>query len=306
MEKMMNTFVIKGLIRHSFVQKIVLFFVKAANKTQIQKLLEDIQQNYLALLGSRDGMAAACILFTAADHKQRKSMLKMLKTEHENLVDNMITNQLGTVFLLKVLFTMDDTKMTCKIIIDRILEYFEDMIENPAAIRMISGLCAKNIKSYYANEDYELLTYTKHTSSKKDEKVRRDEILSYFVAEIKGKMQNLLEKNLENQKFLKFVGEFFGFIVEGNCIENKGMIETLINAIEPKIYENAIQNLLMHIMRIEQSYWETKEKSEREYSFGKEICKFIQKDFKAFIECKGVFLVCLLLKCDELRDKVSN
>jgi len=293
-----DTFVVKGLIRLTFIQKIVLFYVKSATQYEIERVLDEAHKNYLALLGSRDGLYAACILFTVANPKQRKHMVKQLKTETENLVDNMLTTHMGTVFLLKILLTMDDTKLSCKTIIDRALELLsqESIVDGTALIHFLCGICASNIKKYFAAEDYEFLNYSQYTSSKKGPELRKQEVVEHFI----GRMVPLLQAYIastgfSDRKFCQLITEVLCYIVKGHIVEYEEFIDGFIEAAKANTdpaQDDIIFKILKDVMK------EEEENVKEEKVFGKKVCELIKQDVFRFIKGKGVFTVCHILKSD--------
>ncbi len=318
-----DTCVLKGLIRLNFIQKLVLFYLKNATQEAIEKLLEEAHKNYLALLGSRDGMYAACILFTAANQKLRKHMVKQLRTETENLVDNMLTNHLGTVFLLKILFTMDDTKLSCKVILDRALELLPDSLENQVALRMLSAVCSENVKRYYANDDCEILSYTRYTTSKKSEGQRKEEVTEHLLEGLQEKLPSMIPENLGNKGFGDLLTEALSYAVKGRYVQYQELVKAFIGAIEDgeKAGEQLVVDIIKRVVEEELKPEKEPEADKKEESaeekvtqkalkkgteFSDEICRIVIANFEKLLQSKGVFAVNKLLQFERTRSKLHE
>ncbi len=307
LEELVETFVDKGLIRLTFVQRIFLFFVKSATQNQLNKLLETVSENYLALLGSREGLYAASILFTAANPKVRKQMIKQLKTENENLVDNMVTNNLGIVFLMKVLTITDDTKLSCKLVLDRVLEIIDTIADNASTMRFLSGLTTENIKRYYASDDQEILSYDKFSTSKKEPALRLSEVLSHLMQYLPERMEALIPAHLAEPGFCKFLTELMSHLVRGHVNDHtKMIIDMFLKAFEvegvAKPFAALPSMIIKTVVEEELKFWEGK--PEPKYVFTEAVCPLLKKDVPAFAATKSVFVICKLLKKDKLRELV--
>ena len=292
-----DTFVMKGLIRLTFVQKIVLFYVRHASQENLNKMLEEAHKNYLALLGSRDGLHAACILFVAADSKMRKHMVKQLRTETENLVDNMLISHLGTLFLLKVLLTMDDTILSCKMILDRVIELLPDLITNPAPMRMLGAICSEKTSKYYANDDNEVLSYSKFNTGKKDEAARKQEVIEHLMEGLKKSLPKLIPGNLNNREFCGFLTDVLSYIVKGHYEVYKEPLQAFIGAIERNVSlgcDQLVVDIIKHVA-------EEEDKAGKSNDFATEICRIINANLDAFLTTKGVFAIVKLLKIESTK-----
>lgn len=300
LRKQIDVFISKGLIRLNFVQRIVLFYVKHATQEGLEKVLEEGHKNYLALLESRDGLYAACILFTAANSKLRKHMVKQLRTETENLVDNMLTSHLGTVFLLKVLLTMDDTKISSKVILDRVAELFHNVATAPAGSRMLAALCSGHISRYFNAGDQEILAYSKYTTSKKEEGVRREEVLEYLFEGAKKQLSQLIESSLDNKPFCTLLGEVLVYMLKGKHEQYKEVIEVFLNSIKGgKVVEDGVSTAVNHVLK------ETA-KGEEGNEFGAGVARAVRGCVEKVLESKSVFVICKLLKIEEARKVIHK
>jgi len=302
LSEQVDTFVAKGLIRLQFIQKIVLFYVRNATQAQLAKTLEEAHKNYLALLGSRDGLYSACILLVAADAKLRKHMLKQLKTENENLVDNMLISHLGTLFLLKILLVIDDTVLTKKLIIDRILELLPDIIENQYTTRMMCAICTENIGKYYANDDVEILKYSQFNTSRKEDSARKQEIMEHFIEGLSEALPNLMADHLNNRGFSEFLGELISHIlVQNTSSSGKKVISCFTEIISKPEFE--ISQFVVDIIK---KSVENECKTEKEPWFSKEVIGIIKSQFEKWIKSKGVFAIGKILKIEKLKTEIHD
>ena len=297
LRKQVDVFISKGLVRLHFVQRIILFYVRNSSQEGIEKILEEGHKNYLALLDSKDGVYAACIIFTAANSKHRKHMIKQLRTEAENYVDNMLSSHLGTVFLLKALLTMDDTKVTSKIILDRVLELLPNVATNQMGSRMLAALCSNNIPKYFNAEDQEILSYNKYTTSKKDNDVRKEELLEYLFEGLRQQLPGLMKDNLSNKAFSTLIGEVLVYIVKGHYEVNKEIVNAFIEGIKDEM--DAVSVVVNYVLKEEA-------KIDEGHVFAIAISKVVKGRIEKLLESKGVFIVCKLLKVEEAQKVIRK
>jgi hypothetical protein len=79
----------------------------------VKNLNELIKEKLPALLASQQGLYVACACFTMIDAKDRKTVVKTLKED----MKEMFTNKMAHLFLIHILYNLDDTTLSKKKII---------------------------------------------------------------------------------------------------------------------------------------------------------------------------------------------
>lgn len=79
-----------------------------------------------ALLTSREGLKVACGVFTISNAKDRKTIVKSLK----GLVKELVLHPIGSLFLVKVINSYDDTVTCKKYVVNDLVTNFEDLFQN--------------------------------------------------------------------------------------------------------------------------------------------------------------------------------
>lgn len=76
-----------------------------------------------ALLTSREGLKVACGVFTISNAKDRKTIVKNLKS----VVKELAVHPIGSIFLVKVINSYDDTVSCKKYVVNELVTHFEDL-----------------------------------------------------------------------------------------------------------------------------------------------------------------------------------
>jgi len=90
----------------------------------------------------------------------------------------MITNKVAHLFILHILNNIDDTIISKKKILQDMMLTIDDNKTNEFFQKIFIGICNPQSKRYFTDDDIESFNALKeHTSSKKDEPIRRKELL---------------------------------------------------------------------------------------------------------------------------------
>ena len=80
------------------------------------------------LLSSRNGLKAACGIFTVLDAKDRKLAIKAFKS----ILKETLTNKVASVFVAHMVNTVDDTVLIKKKLLTEICKNIDDVIDDKA------------------------------------------------------------------------------------------------------------------------------------------------------------------------------
>lgn len=136
-------------------------------------LADSVKEKLPALLASRQGLAAACALFTLLDAKDRKTAIKQIP------VGEMLQNKIAHLFLIHVANTLDDTQLTKKKLLHESLKSIDDMISDRGyqAFTVACLLPPAWKNPLLCKPDYDSLNFLKeHSTSKKDAETRASEL----------------------------------------------------------------------------------------------------------------------------------
>lgn len=151
-----------------------------ANDKQIREFIELLAEQFAELVHTQEGSEVACTLLALANAKERKTIIKSLKS-HQN---ELIKNEFGNLVLITVFMTVDDTKLVDKSFSvemfteDLIPQLAKDKFSRRPLLYLLKGLDGKYFNPLVKNAlaKYEELAYKKTT--KKPQEQRRQEIVS--------------------------------------------------------------------------------------------------------------------------------
>ena len=219
LEEITHKFIDKGLMRHTIVQAIIYDYVSICSDEQQNELLQMLIDHFPSLLGSKPGLKVAWGLFAIASTKERRTIVKTVKP----LVNEMAVNPISSLFLAYICLRLDDTVLSKKSIMNSLVKIYEEIKEDKFAMILYS-LLLTGIEHPIRN----VITKAKHkcmffnylkTTSKKDEAVRRKEILVNLVDEICNQAEkNLIEELTSNRPFV-ITSLLFYWIEQNECEE---------------------------------------------------------------------------------------
>lgn len=180
--------------------------VKIANEKEVEEMIELLHEQFAELVHTPEGSEVACTLIAKATAKQRKQILKGLKDHGSEL----IKNEHGNLVFITLLLTVDDTVLVFKTFAPAIKENLTDFILTKYGRRPFLYLMLELDGKYFApNVKKELQRYIEMsgTTSKKDPKVRREQLLKNFAPLILGVINKDYDELLEENFGCQFVAE---------------------------------------------------------------------------------------------------
>ncbi|RCK54761.1 Pumilio y domain family member 6 [Candida viswanathii] len=154
-----------------------------ANESAIRDFIDLLAEQFAELVHTQEGSEVACNLIALANAKERKTIIKSLKT-HTN---ELIKNEYGNIVLITLFMTVDDTVLIFKSFGSEIFtkelvpELIQDKFSRRPILYLLKGLAGKyfapNVKK--AILGYEELAYKK--TSKKDKEQRKLELLEKSI-----------------------------------------------------------------------------------------------------------------------------
>ena len=186
LESLTHKLIDKGMTRHTLVQAILYDYISIAGHEELLEMVNLLLEVFPALLKSDKGLQVACGLFAMASSKERRAIVKTLKP----LISEMITSQYQNSinFIIYVCLNLDDTVLARKSIVNTLVKSYEDVSDQRPAMVLYSLLLTglnNPIRNLIHKDTINAMTSMDgNSTSKKDDPVRRKEILSDLSAEI--------------------------------------------------------------------------------------------------------------------------
>ncbi|CAK9435784.1 uncharacterized protein LODBEIA_P04710 [Lodderomyces beijingensis] len=187
-----------------------------ANDSAIRDFIDLLSEQFAELVHTQEGSEVASSLIAMANAKERKGIIKSLKSHQSEL----IKNEYGNAVLIALLMAVDDTVLTYRSFFgggemftaELLPEIIQDKFSRRPILYILKGLdgryFAPNVKKAFSK--YQDLAYQK--TSKKDKDAKRAELLAKSIEPIYKALQPSLEdaqftELLSNNMAAQFITE---------------------------------------------------------------------------------------------------
>eukprot|EP00090_Calanus_glacialis_P027679 TRINITY_DN4384_c0_g1_i1.p1 TRINITY_DN4384_c0_g1~~TRINITY_DN4384_c0_g1_i1.p1 ORF type:complete len:639 (-),score=253.64 TRINITY_DN4384_c0_g1_i1:48-1964(-) len=168
-----ETLIQKGCYNHSLVHTVIHNYLSVAEGKGRTEVIESLRDCLVHMIHSKDGAMAALYCLWHGTTKDRKSIVKSLKT----FVEKTAYEEYGHMVLMAIFDTVDDTKLVGKAIIGELCENFVKIIQNKFGLRVVKYLVAGRNKTYTFPDALAIMEKGDgNEHSKKDPAVRRKEL----------------------------------------------------------------------------------------------------------------------------------
>ncbi|KNC98303.1 uncharacterized protein SPPG_06697 [Spizellomyces punctatus DAOM BR117] len=189
LREVLNSVLEKGFtnISHlSIVHRAILEYLTYAEEKNIADMVELLKDHLVSILHTREGarVAQRCILY--AGPKDRKHIVKTFK----GYIGKVAREQYGHTVLFTIFDAVDDTVLIEKAIIGELVtdglgpgEAFGDLLRDRVGSKVaLYLLCGRNrkLQPAFVIDELEALDPIRARTSKKDDKVRREQLLKAF------------------------------------------------------------------------------------------------------------------------------
>ncbi|KAL9683819.1 hypothetical protein QQ045_021246 [Rhodiola kirilowii] len=144
----------KGIVDHSIIHKVIVEYLSIADKTSAADVIKELSSSLLVrMIHTRDGSKIGILCINHGSAKERKKIIKGMKGH----VGKIAQDQCGSLVLCSILSTVDDTKLTTKIIIRELQTVLMELISDKNGRRVILQLLHPHCPRYFSPEDLALL-----------------------------------------------------------------------------------------------------------------------------------------------------
>ena len=310
LEKQLELGVSKNFIFHGFLNKI---FDLLDEKTQIY-ITELFDDDFTPFLDNNYGFELACKLYSVSEAKTRK---KIIKTIRENL-DNYLSNDNGTYFIIKIILFTDDTVFINKIFLKAILEKLnESLMNNKNCLKIIWNIFFPfNHKCNNTNQR-NILAYSKSFGNKKDLEKRQNELIQNIFDKIYKLIINDVKALIKDYLFSNFLTDFIQYLLNKKEIEKiEELLNTIISIIENDFKDNkdTLDNCILidkigqiTIKRILKEFSEAKGEGKKyEITFAEKISNLLKSELDKFLNSKAIFIIVQLMENENTKKFIMD
>jgi len=164
----------KGTFNHSLVHCVIHNYLANTDGKRRADCIESMRENLPHILHSRDGAMASLYCLWHGTTKDRKAIIKSLKT----FVEKTCEEEFGHLVLMAIFDCVDDTKLVGKAILGELAECFKRVVMNKFGVRVIKYLVGGRDPLYTYPDAVRLMQQGDgNAHSKKDPATRRKELL---------------------------------------------------------------------------------------------------------------------------------
>lgn len=197
----------KGSTGFEILHYILNDFVTIMDDKQFEELFELLNEQFAELVHTDMGSRVLSIIIAKSNAKQRKSIIKNLKKHFIKLVEN----EYGYLVFITLLECVDDTVLIFKTFSPMITENFIELTVNKYSRKILLFLMNGYDSKYFSPITIKQLNYYIELSkltSKKDSKIRHDELLNKFSLIFFKNINKNLNDFFNDNLSIQFLNEF--------------------------------------------------------------------------------------------------
>ncbi|XP_041360109.1 pumilio homolog 3-like [Gigantopelta aegis] len=166
----------KEILIHSMIHRIFFEFFTYASGKMRSEMIELLREHLVTILHTRDGARVAMHCVWHGTAKDRKVIIKCLKTH----VLKVCKEEYGHMVMLAIIDVVDDTRLVHKALLDEMLKSLDEVAQNQYGRKVLIYLLSPRDPLHFHPDIVHVLQEgDKNTTSKKDGKVRSQELADY-------------------------------------------------------------------------------------------------------------------------------
>jgi len=300
----------KGCYNHSLVHSVIHNYLAVSEGKGRAEVIENLRDCLVHMIHSKDGSMAALYCMWHGTTKDRKSIVKSLKT----FIEKTACDEYGHRVLMAIFDTVDDTKLVGKAIVGELCENIVNIIQDKYGLRVFKYLVAGRNKAYTCPDVLTILEMgdgNEHT--KKDPIVRRKElgeaasgpILNYLAERLLAGLYDppstiTFTCFLNNLPYSEQLKKVWGMLAEE---ASKPFVE---GDDTPNIIENSAANMLLKKIILK----DKERKTNGTETFSKVLLTTVEQDgVESWLGCNRgafVFVYCWETEIEEVQQLVRE
>ncbi|KAL3869283.1 hypothetical protein ACJMK2_041986 [Sinanodonta woodiana] len=167
----------KNILLHSMVHKLFMEFFTYAGEKMRAEMVEALREGLIHMLHTRDGSRVAMFCVWHGTAKDRKVIIKSLKTH----VLKICKEEYGHLVMLAIFDVVDDTKLVQKALLEEMLKSIQVMFADQYGRKvLLYALSPRDPLHFHPDIVRVLQEGDKNSTSKKEKSVRERELLEFF------------------------------------------------------------------------------------------------------------------------------
>ncbi|GAV64175.1 hypothetical protein CFOL_v3_07693 [Cephalotus follicularis] len=140
----------KGIVDHSIIHKLLMEYFSIADKSSAADVIQQLSGPLLVrMIHTKDGSSVGMLCLKHGSAKERKKIIKGMKTHIEKIA----RDQYGSMVLVCIVSTVDDTKLITKIVIRELQKTLKELVLDKSGRRLLLQLLHPNYSRYFSPDD---------------------------------------------------------------------------------------------------------------------------------------------------------
>jgi len=189
-------------------------------------LVELLKNDLIHILHTRDGARVAMMCLWHGTTKDRKIIIKSFKTH----VEKICTEEHGYMVMLSLFDCVDDTILVSKALLQEMMESIDKVILTEQGRKVILYLLQPRAPAFFHPQIVQILAKGDGNQySKKEDAVRRKELLLSIQDDLIGSFERNLEEWIENTNKTIVLKALIEATMGSDVLHLKGLLEKLVN-----------------------------------------------------------------------------
>ncbi|KAM7485032.1 hypothetical protein LguiA_001041 [Lonicera macranthoides] len=140
----------KGIVDHSIIHRVLMEYFSIVDQSSAAEIIQQLSGALLVrMIHTKDGSRIGILCIKHGSAKERKKIIKGMKDHVRKIAED----KFGTMLLVCILSTIDDTKLATKIIIRELQAVLKDLVMDKNGRRPLLQLLHPNCSRYFGPDD---------------------------------------------------------------------------------------------------------------------------------------------------------
>ena len=279
-------------------------YLDSKTKCYLAELFDDDLNEFLQC---KQGIEVSCKIFTVANAKTRKKLIKKLKDKLVTIVNN----ETSSLFLIKIILFNDDTKLVEKHIINFLIEQLnESFMQSKIILKIFANIispCNSKINNQYENK---VLQYSIDSSSKKSDAKRHEEVIQIMLEELFKAVNHNLKNIIADNSYSTLLVDIINYL-NTNALNDKlqEILKNIVDVVEIDYKTNFddvkttllsdktahfVINRIIKLLNanLDQDY---------KLDFIKNIAEILLRNFEEFLNTQAIFVIVNIMENEKTK-----
>ncbi|KAK7077556.1 hypothetical protein SK128_026774 [Halocaridina rubra] len=307
MRKYLQPIVEKGVFTNTMVHTLLRDFLTHCSKDNRTAMIESLREGLAPIIHTRDGARVAMLCLWHGTSKDRKVILKSLRTHFVKIA----LEEHGYMVLLAAFDCVDDTEFMRKAVLSELMEDIPQLVSSDSGMKVLRYLIAPREPMFFPPCIVKVLEQGDgNDASKKDTPLRRSELQRAVSVPILRMLLSNIKDWAVNSNWTLFIGAALSSLFAS---EAQGIFEALAKMFAQEYIPGDENHPLEIAHTVKMATYIIKTDRKRDKALKPTFCacllKFAEKEMLGWINCnRGCFLLVNMIETEVVgvSSKVKN